>query len=123
VVLVIIAQVSGRGWLPGGPALGLDVPELAAPRFVRGDADMSGSITLGDAIVVLRHLFAGGLEVPCLKAADADDDGRVDLSDAVITLCFLFVHGPSPEPPFPSCGVDVTLDRLACGNPHCGVRE
>jgi hypothetical protein len=84
---------------------------------------MSGSVTLSDAIVVLRYLFAGGPRAPCLKAADVDDSGYVDLSDAVIVLTFLFVDGPSPEPPFPRCGVDGTTDRLSCGEASCELYE
>lgn len=121
-VVLVMVQVA-VGWRPLSPARGLDVPEPLAPVFVRGDADMSGSITLGDAIVVLRYLFAGGPPAPCLKAADLDDSGHIDLSDAVITLCFLFNNGPIPEPPFPRCGVDATPDRLGCGDHVCELSE
>jgi hypothetical protein len=50
----------------------------------------------------------------CLDAADADDNGTLDLTDALYTLSFLFLGGPSPEAPFPDCGVERWIDALGC---------
>ena len=35
---------------------------------------------------------------------DANNDANVNLPDTQFILNFLFLGGPSPKPPFPSCG-------------------
>ncbi len=101
------------------------------PRFVRGDANSSGKVDLGDAIFILNFLFRGGHDPRCFDAADVDDSAElgsqtpaVTLADAVILLQWLFAGGPPPAPPGPkgsiyavpdSCGVDPTpRDGLDC---------
>ncbi|MGQ9588656.1 MAG: C25 family cysteine peptidase [Planctomycetota bacterium] len=107
------------------------------PRFVRGDANSSGKVDLGDAIFILNFLFRSGRSPLCLDAADVDDSAElggsspaIDVSDAIILIRWLFLGGPPPAPPGPAgsiyaapafCGVDPTpRDGLDCAyHPPC----
>lgn len=83
-------------------------------RFVRGDANGDGTLTLADPVAILNRLFLGGASLPCEKAADADDDGILRLVDSVYILRDLFSSGSPPPAPFPHCGLDRTEDALTC---------
>jgi hypothetical protein len=53
----------------------------------RGDANLSGTLTVSDAVAVMRH--TSGLDVLtglALLAADANGDGNVTISDAVAIM-------------------------------------
>ena len=80
------------------------------PRFVRGDLDGNGRISLGDPIGILSFLFIGE-ELSCREAGDVDDDGRIRVTDAVRLLTFLFLESSPPATPFPACGVDPTPSK------------
>lgn len=84
--------------------------------FVRGDANSDGLVDISDAVFILASLFVpGSAEPTCVDAADSNDDGTRDISDAVFSLAALFVSGaPALPPPFPSCGVDPTMDSIDC---------
>jgi hypothetical protein len=84
-----------------------------APRFLRGDVDLDGGITVTDAVLVLLHLFRGR-EIQCQDAADANDSGDLNLTDAVVILRYLFASGMEPATPFPEPGPDPMLDGLGC---------
>lgn len=90
--------------------------------FLRCDARGDGTLDLADAIDILAHLFRGGVELPCQKAADCDDSGSLDLTDAIRLLVHLFAGGAAPAPPFPGCGPDPTPDGLTC-EAFCSVEE
>lgn len=77
-------------------------------RFIRGDADLNGTVNLSDAVYVLSALFLGAGPLPCLDAADVNDVGRIDIADPIYLLRFLFLGGPPPLPPFPDPGVDLS---------------
>lgn len=81
-------------------------------RFLRGDANRTGSIDIADAIAVLTFLFAGGAPPSCPDSADANDDGSVNIGDAIYTLGYLFTSGATPPYPFPKPGYDPTNDSL-----------
>jgi hypothetical protein len=92
------------------------------PRFVRGDVDSDGTITITDAIKSLSFQFTGGARPECMDAADADDSGSLTITDAVRILSWLFTSGAAPPPPAPTaaiypagdCGIDPTEDLLDC---------
>jgi hypothetical protein len=100
---------------PCGKAPDMGAHELCdSQRLRRGDGNADGSINITDAIFVLAHLFAGGLEPDCRDAADANDDGALNITDPINVLGYLFQgKGPLPEP-FAACGLDTTLDALGC---------
>jgi hypothetical protein len=84
-------------------------------RFVRGDADASGSINLTDGIVVLNFLFSGGPAPKCLDAGDTDDTGRpLAITDAIRIFNWLFTGGAAPLPPSPTPG-QTTYLAATCG--------
>ena len=88
---------------------------LAAPRFRRGDANQDAAVELADGIFVLTHLFLGGVQLDCPKAADTNDDGTLGISDASFLLNHLFLGGPPPpDPGTGDCGEDPTPDALDC---------
>jgi len=109
----------------GFPALGIALLLRAGPAeasfipggFLRGDADLDGSVAITDAILVLNHLFLGGAAPACEDPADANDDGVLDLSDPIRSLEHLFLGAPGLPPPGPtSPGHDVTPDPYPCGD-------
>jgi hypothetical protein len=69
-----------------------------------GDIDSSGGINLNDAIVLLRYLHQGGVDLPCGSGAgaeagnrallDANGDAALDATDAVYLLRYVFLGGP-----------------------------
>ncbi len=90
--------------------------DYSAPgaTFVRGDVNGDGVLTVSDAIVILRVLFAGR-ELACLEAADAADDGVLNVADAIALLGFLFTGGAAPPPPAPGSPMpDIDGDALDC---------
>lgn len=84
------------------------------PRFLRGEVDGDGNLTVGDAIVFLRYFFAGGTAPTCLSSADANDDGGLNVADAIPVLLHLFGGRSTLPPPFFACGTDPTPDDLSC---------
>src|SRR5690606_37411736 len=96
-------------------------PVAASSRFRRGDADSDGSVSLSDALVIVKHLFSGGARPSCPDAADADDNGRIEITDAISTLGFLFLGSIAPPAPGPlECGADPTPDALgSCRSELC----
>ena len=90
---------------------------LSAKPFIRGDTDRDPGLSVTDAIVVIRALFASGeANLGCRDAADANDDGVLNLTDAIHILSYLFLRGPAPAAPFPACADDPSPDDdLGCG--------
>jgi hypothetical protein len=84
-------------------------------RFIRGDPNSDSDQDITDAVFVLRYLFNGDETPSCLKSADTNDSGDLDLTDAVYLLNYLFLGGSEPSAPFPTCGLDPTVDGLTCG--------
>jgi hypothetical protein len=98
-------DADGDGWLDACPH-----------RFVRGDANLDGSVDIGDAVSILAGLFAAG-EIHCADAADANDDAALDIADAITLLGNLFGTGTWVPG---GCGADPTPDPLGCGVPSPG---
>ncbi len=85
----------------------------AQASFVRGDVDLSGTVSIDDAIRSAYYL-QGLLALPCEDAVDANDDGSLNLADVLYVLRYLFSGGAPPPDPFPSAGVDPSPDGLSC---------
>ena len=103
---------------------GVEIPSWfgSAGRSVTGDANASNALNLADTVCLLTYLFGSAGEpckesvAQCLDATDANDDGAVDIADAIAVLSHLFAGaGPLPDP-FGDCGVDPTVDELACAS-------
>jgi len=98
-------SVDGVQYLPATRIGGSLVRGGLGTRFVRGDADLNGTVDISDPIITLASLFLGGDPLPCLNAADSNGAGStVDISDPIFTLHFLFLGGPAPPLPFPEPG-------------------
>ena len=90
-------------------------------RFIRGDADANGRLSLDDAIRILHVLFLNGDPLLCEKSGDVDDSGNLEIGDPIRILVYLFLGGVKPPAPFPGCGADATPDVLPCmGGGFCG---
>jgi PKD repeat protein len=93
--------------------IGSEAPPVGT-KFVRGDADASGSRNITDGIFILNFLFLGGTDPTCRDSADADDSGTVNITDGIYVLNFLFLGGADPLPPNGACGLDPTEETLDC---------
>ncbi|MEM7230971.1 MAG: hypothetical protein AAF517_02280, partial [Planctomycetota bacterium] len=98
--------------------------------FVRGDANVNGTVDIADAIFLLSFLFLGGSDPVCLDAADVDDSSvlgsprpPININDPVFLLRWLFGGGAPIPPPFPvrglpveqNCGLEIReRDGLGC---------
>ncbi len=99
----------------------LDAPAALATNFIRGDANLNGSVDISDGITTLEVIFLGKPQPGCDDAMDSNDDGEPDITDAIYTLTFLFVDSTQPPlPPYPGCGIDDTPDPTTCDSyPLC----
>ena len=88
---------------------------LAAPEFVRGDANGDGRSDISDAIQILEFMFFTGV-ASCESALDLDDDGTVGIADAIGKLTQIFQGTLTPTAPYPDCGSDPTSDGLTCSS-------
>ena len=88
--------------------------------FRRGDVDYSRSLSIGDAVLILRHLFGQYSYLECADTADVDDGGTIDIGDAISILLYLYQGFDPPEPPGLECGEDDLDDDLPiCFGPGC----
>jgi hypothetical protein len=83
------------------------------PRFLRGDANLDGRVSLSDVFCVLRFM-GEGTQLRCKDAADADDDGAITQIDVFALLGAIFYRHSPPPSPFPKTGSDPTADLLGC---------
>ena len=90
---------------------------LDSCTFLRGDANVDGSVDAADPIVILGYLFQGSpVLLLCPDAADVNDDEAVHVSDAINLLAFLFGSGTPPGlPGVSNCGLDPAGVVLGCG--------
>ncbi|MCH7879190.1 MAG: hypothetical protein IH914_07750, partial [candidate division Zixibacteria bacterium] len=64
-----------------------------------GDADGDGKRNIGDALLVISFLFAGGALGPCPSEMDATGDGALNIADVNYLIEWIFRGGPSPKCP------------------------
>ncbi len=107
-----------------GCAAACEMVCLSAPpeiEFLRGDANLDGTIDISDGITILGYLFLGDPpEAVCAKTMDADDNSFLEITDAIYLLRYEFAGGPPPPAPFLTCGSDPTPDPLPCNvYVHC----
>ncbi|MBN4076369.1 PQQ-dependent sugar dehydrogenase [Gemmatimonas aurantiaca] len=65
-----------------------------------GDADNSGSISIGDVTVLIAYIFTSGAAPECLAEGDADGSGLVAIGDVTRLISYIFVAGTPPV-----CGI------------------
>ncbi len=84
--------------------------------FIRGDANQSGNVDIGDAIKQLSKIFSND-PAQCETAYDANGDNRIDLADAVTVLSYVFAGADPLGAPFPACAI--MPSSLRCEYPLC----
>lgn len=97
-------------------ALVLILPAVSAQGvFIRGDANSDGKVDISDTAFINKYLFSSGTAPKCLDAADVDDNGKIEITDGVYLNNYLFLgSGKAPPAPYPTAGVDTTIDGLNC---------
>ena len=101
VSLAVSATVSA-GWIPSA--------------FIRGDANLSSTVDMSDALAVLNYLYTAesNVDLDCLATADANGDDVIDISDPIFILSYLFLGGKAPPAPFPMEGTAAQDAALGC---------
>ena len=64
--------------------------------FIHGDANMDGTIELGDVVYLITYLYKNGPAPDPLAAGDVNCDGIVELGDVVYLISYLYKNGPAP---------------------------
>ena len=82
--------------------------------FIRGDANSTGRVDIGDVITIVDYLY-GQRAITCLIAADTNDDNRVNMADPVRLIMYIFKGSAPPAHPYPDPG----LDDLTPGDLDC----
>lgn len=103
-----VIPLPGQDRIEGGASV-LDVRdgilEFIEPKFIRGDANMSGRLDLADALSILSFLTGCADEKlnpsNCLDAMDADGSRGINLTDAIFLLNYLYMGGERLPAPFP----------------------
>ena len=95
---------------------GNGVPDECEPRFIRGDANTSGTLEFTDAIFMLQFLTGVSAQPECLDAVDVTDDQALNLVDPIALLRYLFLNEMPPAAPFPTCGIDGNGLSIGCEN-------
>ncbi len=76
---------------------GMAHPLRALLAIIRGDADNSGIVNIGDAVYLVTYVFKNGPEPkPDKGTGDANCDGTVNMEDAVFVVDYVFHGGPAP---------------------------
>ncbi|MFH1374826.1 MAG: SBBP repeat-containing protein [bacterium] len=65
---------------------------------IRGDADYSGTLDVGDLTFLVAYLFQGGDAPPCPEEGDVDGSGFTDVGDLTALVSYLFQGGTAPAP-------------------------
>lgn len=61
-----------------------------------GDADNSGSVTIGDVTFLISRIFSGGPAPDCCEEGDADGSGSINIGDVTYLIGRIFSGGPAP---------------------------
>ncbi len=71
-----------------------------------GDANNSGSLTIGDVTFLIARIFSGGPAPGCCEEGDADGGGTITIGDVTYLIARIFAGGATPicGPVGMSCG-------------------
>ncbi len=72
----------------GSEAVGCDV--------LCGDPNLSGAVTISDAVFLIEYIFANGEPPAVMQTGDVDCSGTVNISDVVYLLNYIFSGGLTP---------------------------
>ncbi len=96
----ILGNVFFDQWTPRICELGETPPMYANTAGIPGDADLSGQVTISDAVFTILYIFGGGCEAPEPNSTDVNGDCVLSISDAVFLINYIFAGG---GPPLPGC--------------------
>ena len=100
------SKAGGAGTFNRGP-IGVVVSQnVSDQRFLRGDVNQDGQVSMLDANALLKYFYTLENEPPCLESADVNNDGEVLLGDALQLISYVTYGLSQPAPPFPSCARD-----------------
>lgn len=85
-------------WTPTSCDLGATPPIHANELGIDGDADLSGQVSISDAVFTINYIFSGGCAPYDLNSADPNADCLVTISDAVYLINYIFAGGSPPQP-------------------------
>ncbi len=72
----------------GSEAVGCDI--------LCGDPNLSGAVTISDAVFLIEYIFANGEPPAVMQTGDVDCSGTVNISDVVYLLNYIFSGGLNP---------------------------
>ncbi|MFH1373703.1 MAG: hypothetical protein ABII79_07910 [bacterium] len=89
----------GSSFVPGwsGPHC-FEIAGCCNHDGIRGDADYSMGLDVGDLTYLVAYLFQSGPAPPCLDEGDVDGSGAIDVGDLTYQVAYLFQSGPAPPP-------------------------
>lgn len=61
-----------------------------------GDADNSGSVSIGDVTFLIARIFSGGPAPSCNDEGDANGDNGLTIGDVTYLIAHIFSGGPAP---------------------------
>jgi len=103
------------------------LPATPPSRFLRGDVDQNGQVSIRDAAVLLKWIYDIGSEPSCLESADVNNDGEIGSGDALQIINYTIHRLTPPAGPFPVCDEDpdrVGDDRdLGCDSYEACLEE
>jgi hypothetical protein len=89
--LVSATDFSGNESNPSNEAIGI--------RYITGDANTDGAVSVSDIVYLINYLFKGGASPKPLASANVNCDGKVSVSDVIYLINYLFKGGPPPCEP------------------------
>lgn len=75
------------------------IPDPCPCCDVPGDADNSGSTTIGDVTFLISYIFSGGPAPVCESEGDTNNDGTITIGDITFLIANIFSGGPAPVCP------------------------
>ncbi len=94
----------------------IEIPVTRDGKGVCGDADNSGTVSLGDIAYIDAYIFSGGTAPPTYLDANADGCGgpnaAVNIGDAQFIAVYIYQFGPAPS----NCGNTSDCSASIAGN-------
>jgi len=94
-----------RSAMPGTNSV-FQSPFIQQRRFLRGDVNQDGLVSMLDANVLLKFIYNKEEEPSCLESADVNNDGKILPGDAFQLIRYLSDGILPPAAPFPAFGRD-----------------
>lgn len=85
------------------PSYDADHGELVPPPpsggccITAGDANNTGTVTIGDVTFLIGYIFSGGPAPVCCEEGDADGFGTITIGDVTYLISYIFGGGPAPQ--------------------------